>query len=165
MLKGKAIRWAAAVAGSGLLFVAAFAMRPGVAQAAAAPQVSVSQNASLAANIFVSVPVTITCAPRSPDTSISAFVTLEEAVSGRIAYGSETFVTDTQFGTGKPFPSPVACDNAAHKFSGGVLANTAGVPFTNGQAIVTVTVQVCTLNGFPTDCVSTTVGPRVINLG
>jgi hypothetical protein len=169
MIKGRAKRWAAAVAGSGLLFVAAFAMRPGVAaQAGAPPQVSVAQNANLVANILSNVPVTITCAPRTPNTSMSANVSLEQAVSGRIAYGSILFSMGAPPGqsNGQDFPSGVACDNAGHRFMAGLLANTAGAPFSNGQAIVTVSVTVCTLesDGFTQDdCATTTVGPRLIN--
>ena len=165
MVRATAKRWAIAVAVSGLLVVAAFAMRPGVAVQAAGvpPQVLVGQNAELIANILSNVPITVTCAPRSPDASIFASVTLEQAVSGRIAYGLTSFSNNPNVGTGQAFPGAMACDNTAHKFAAGVLANTAGAPFSNGQAIATVSVSVCTLDGFnQTDCATTTVGPRLI---
>jgi hypothetical protein len=167
VLKGTATRWITAAAGSGLLFVAAFVMGPGVAaQTAAPPTVTVGQNTTLFADILSKVPVTITCAPRTPQTAINASVGLEQAVNGHIAYGSNSYSQNSPFGTGGPFPSPVACDNTAHRFLADVMANTAGVPFSSGQAIVTVSVQVCTFDpntGQQADCATTNVGPRVIN--
>lgn len=166
VLRGRMVRWLAAAVASSLLFLAGFVLRPGTAaQGSAPPQVSVGQRADLAADILVNVPVTITCAPRSPDTGLTASVNLEQAVGGRIAHGGISFASSTAFATGGgPFPNGVACDNAAHSFTASILADTGGAAFSEGPSIISVTVQVCTIQGGfnPTDCVQTNVGPRVI---
>ena len=166
MLRGRTVRWVAAAAGASLLFLAGFLLRPGtVAQSFTPPQLSVGQRADLAANILVKVPITITCAPRSPDTLLTASVTLEQAVTGnRIAHG-QTGLSNNSMSTagGGAFPSGVACDNVPHSFAVDVLADTSGAAFSDGPSIVTATVTVCTLQGFSqSDCQTTTVGPRVL---
>jgi hypothetical protein len=165
MLRGRTVRWVAAAAGISLLILAGFLLRPGTAAQASTPsQVSVGQRADLAANILVKVPITLSCAPRSPDTLLTVSVTLEEAVSGRIAHGTNNFASSGSFaGAGTALPSGVVCDNASHSFAADVLADTGGAAFSEGPSIVTANVTVCTLQGFQNlDCQTTTVGPRVI---
>ena len=90
----------------------------------------------------------------------------------RLKWGSVNYLVSrktrspagSNFNTGGQLPGGVACDNATHNFTVGVLADNAGAAFSNGQSIVTVSVTVCALQGFSqTDCVNTTVGPRVIS--
>jgi hypothetical protein len=158
-------RWVAAAGVASVLFLAGFVLRPGTAaQSVAPPQVSVGQRAPLFANILVKVPITITCAPRSPEAQINVNTMLEEAVSGRIAWGSSNLNSSPNW-PGQHLPAGVACDNAPHSIAADILAETAGFAFNEGPAIVTVTVTVCTLQGpSQADCVTTTVGPRVITL-
>ena len=152
-----------------MLFLAGFLLRPGTAaQAFTPPQLSVGQRADLAADILVKVPVTITCAPRTPDTLLTVSVTLEQAVNGgRIGHGQTILSNNLMFATGGgAFPSGVACDNAPHSFLVDVLADTGGAAFSEGPSIVIATVTVCTIQGFQnSDCLTTTVGPRVIAQG
>jgi hypothetical protein len=167
MLRGRTVRWVAAFAGASLLFLAGFLLRPGTAaQTFAPPQLTVGQRADLAANILVKVPVTISCAPRSPDTLLTLSVTLEQGVSaGRIAHGQTGLSSNpTSTGGGAPFPSGVTCDSASHSFAIDVLADTGGAAFGDGASIVTATATVCTLQNFSqTDCQTTTAGPRVLS--
>ena len=167
MSRLKMTRWVVAAGALCAVGVAGVALRPAptAAQAGVPPVVSVGDRATVAADIMVSVPVTFTCAPRSPDTLISAFISLEQAVSGRIAHNLVFYNNNPNFSAGGgPFPSPVVCDNTAQTFVAPVLADTSGAAFSTGQSIVTVSVTICTLQGFGgTDCATTTVGPRVIN--
>ena len=162
MVKAIHKRWSAAVFGAGLLLVGVFVMQPGVAaQTGTPPVVQVGPSTNLVANILSNVPVTLTCAPRTPDASIFVYVTLEQAVNGKIAYGSGNLSNGSTTSGGPTLPVEVVCDGSPHRFMAGVVANTAGAPFGGGQAIVSVSVTVCTINSY-SDCNSTTVGPRAI---
>jgi hypothetical protein len=148
------VRLLTVVAGASLIFVLGFVLRPAVhAQAGHTLQITVGQQGSVAANILVHVPVTLTCDPASAG-SVNLFLSVEQAGNpelGHIARGSTNFG-----GTSGPLPAGFVCDNAPHSVVLAILADAAGAPFGSGSAVVS--------GGVNAGADSASIAPRVIAL-
>jgi hypothetical protein len=131
-------------AAAGLVLLASSA----AAQAVPAPTVTVGSTGQLVAHLMVVVPVTITCAPRSPLTYAGAQAHLQEAVdrNKQVASVFEWFGDSgygNGFGTEVPPTGAITCDNTAHTYAVGFVPQ-APPTFDRGTALVDASVTVCT---------------------
>jgi hypothetical protein len=112
------------------LVVAAIGFTAVPAVASAAITVQVPDSAPLTAGVLVTVPVTVACGPYEVTPTQSGIsVTIQQSAKKGIAYGSGSF-------GGFASTAQLTCDGAPHTYDIDVLANTSGLPFRKGDAIV-----------------------------
>jgi hypothetical protein len=108
---------------------------------------------SLSARVLVTVPVTVSCSPFDPSLTVfseSIGATVEQASGRAIARGSSQRFAFT------PAPLLFACDGSTTTIPVEVSADTTGVPFHGGNAIVSASASASAGTCFGTVCFGNT---------
>ena len=111
--------------------------------------ISTGKSAGIVSGVYLTVPISISCADPAtlaPFTFVydeEVNVSVTQKTSGRTIVrgsGGFSFVDNTLYGWGSPYGTPLVCDGTAHSYTVNVFP--ASAPFHGGQAVVQANVSI-----------------------